>query len=82
MTDEQARFRYAPDKWSLKEVLGHIADTERVMSYRMLRIARGDTDAAARLRPGRFYVENAASRLFRRAAAGRLRGGSFRDDQP
>ncbi|NBD23990.1 DinB family protein [Paenibacillus glycinis] len=42
MTDEQARYRYAPDKWSLKEVLGHIADTERVMSYRMLRIARGD----------------------------------------
>jgi len=34
--------RYAPDKWSLKEVLGHINDTERIMSYRALRIARGD----------------------------------------
>ncbi|QHT59491.1 DinB family protein [Paenibacillus lycopersici] len=43
LTDEQANFRYAPDKWSLKELLGHLADTERVMSYRMLRIARGDT---------------------------------------
>ncbi|QHW31317.1 DinB family protein [Paenibacillus rhizovicinus] len=43
LTDEEANFRYAPDKWSLKEVLGHLADTERVMSYRMLRIARGDT---------------------------------------
>lgn len=42
LTDEQALYRYAPDKWSLKEVLGHIADTERVMCYRMLRIARGD----------------------------------------
>ncbi|MBM7568330.1 DinB family protein [Paenibacillus sacheonensis] len=43
MSEEQALFRYAPGKWSLKEVLGHLADTERVMSYRMMRIARGDT---------------------------------------
>jgi len=35
--------RYAPGKWSLKEVLGHINDTERIMSYRALRISRGDT---------------------------------------
>ncbi|TVX95309.1 DinB family protein [Cohnella terricola] len=34
--------RYAPGKWSLKEAIGHISDTERVMSYRLLRIARGD----------------------------------------
>ena len=42
--DEQdGDFRYAPDKWSAKEVLGHICDTERVFAYRALRIARGDT---------------------------------------
>jgi len=34
--------RYAPDKWSVKEVLVHLADTERVFAYRALRIARGD----------------------------------------
>jgi len=34
--------RYAPEKWSLKEVLGHINDTERIMSYRALRISRSD----------------------------------------
>jgi uncharacterized damage-inducible protein DinB len=36
-------FRYAPEKWSAKEVLGHICDSERIFAYRALRIARGDT---------------------------------------
>jgi len=34
--------RYAPDKWSAKEVLGHVCDAERVFAYRALRISRGD----------------------------------------
>jgi hypothetical protein len=42
LTEEEGAARYEPGKWSVKEVLGHIADTERVMSYRLLRIARGD----------------------------------------
>jgi len=35
-------FRYAEGKWSLKELVGHLTDTERIMAYRLLRIARGD----------------------------------------
>lgn len=35
-------FRYAPDKWSAKEVLGHVCDSERIFAYRALRISRGD----------------------------------------
>ena len=35
-------YRYAPGKWTLKEVIGHLADTERVFAYRALSIARGD----------------------------------------
>jgi hypothetical protein len=38
----KARHRYAPGKWSTIEVLGHISDTERIMAYRALRIARAD----------------------------------------
>ncbi len=34
--------RYAPDKWTAKEVLGHVCDTERIFAYRALRISRGD----------------------------------------
>ena len=41
-TEADGDLRYAPEKWSLKEVLGHISDTERIMSYRALRISRGD----------------------------------------
>jgi hypothetical protein len=41
-TEADGDLRYAPEKWSLKEVLGHINDTERIMSYRALRISRGD----------------------------------------
>lgn len=43
ISETQGQFRYAPDKWSIKEVIGHMADTERVMGYRLLCIARGDT---------------------------------------
>jgi hypothetical protein len=38
----KAEFRYAPGKWSVKEMLGHVNDTERIMTYRALRVARGD----------------------------------------
>src|SRR5260370_9349060 len=41
-TEADGDLRYAPDKWSLKEVLGHVNDGERILSYRALRIARGD----------------------------------------
>lgn len=42
LDDAAARFRYAPDKWSVKEVLGHLSDTERIFAYRLLRIGRAD----------------------------------------
>jgi len=41
-SEREGNFRYAPAKWSVKEVIGHLADSERIFAYRALRIARGD----------------------------------------
>ena len=43
LSEAQAMHRYAPGKWSVKEVVGHLIDGERVFGYRALRVARADT---------------------------------------
>ncbi len=53
--NKKAAYRYAEDKWSLKELLQHIIDTERIFAYRALTIARQDTTSL----PG--FDENAYS---------------------
>lgn len=58
LNEEQAMHRYGEGKWSVKEVIGHFTDTERIMAYRLLAIARGD----ASILPGfddQAYVKNA-----------------------
>lgn len=42
LSAERAEYRYAEGKWSVKEALGHIIDTERIMAYRALRVGRND----------------------------------------
>lgn len=42
LTPEQWMHRYAEGKWSVKEVVLHLCDTERILSYRVLRMGRGD----------------------------------------
>lgn len=42
LSDSQGKSRYAPEKWSIKEVIGHLIDSERVFGYRALRFARND----------------------------------------
>jgi DinB superfamily len=41
ISEEDSLFRYAPDKWSLRQVLSHVNDSERVFTYRALWFARG-----------------------------------------
>jgi hypothetical protein len=47
LDDQRALHAYATGKWSIKEVVGHVADAERVLAYRALRIARADTTPLA-----------------------------------
>jgi uncharacterized damage-inducible protein DinB len=42
LPEERGGHRYAPGKWSIREVLGHVIDAERIFAYRALRIARAD----------------------------------------
>jgi hypothetical protein len=59
-----AMFRYAEGKWTVKEVIGHLLDTERVFAYRLLRISRGDKtampgfDENSYVPAGRFNLRN------------------------
>jgi uncharacterized damage-inducible protein DinB len=43
LSETQGAYRYAPGKWSLKDLLQHLSDAERIFAYRCLRIGRGDT---------------------------------------
>jgi hypothetical protein len=57
LSESQGELRYAPGKWSIKEVIGHLIDAERIFTYRALRMARSDRTPL----PGfdeNFYVEN------------------------
>ncbi|HYW50421.1 MAG TPA: DinB family protein [Gemmatimonadaceae bacterium] len=56
ITSDRERHRYAPGKWSIREAVGHMIDTERVFSYRALRIARGDTTPLASFDENRFVA--------------------------
>ncbi|MEO8573903.1 MAG: DinB family protein [Pyrinomonadaceae bacterium] len=60
MPEEKGEFRYADGKWSIKELLGHLIDGERMFAYRVLRISRGDeTPIEGFEQDG--YIENAHS---------------------
>lgn len=57
ITEEKSKFRYAQNKWSIREVLGHIIDAERVFSYRALRFSRNDKNPLHGFDENR-YIQN------------------------
>lgn len=42
LSEEKANYAYAPEKWTIKEMIEHVIDTERIFAYRFLRVYRGD----------------------------------------
>jgi DinB superfamily len=56
-SEREGNFRYGAGKWSVKEVIGHLADAERVFTYRAMRIARGDQTPLASFEQ-EDYVQN------------------------
>ena len=57
--ENEANYRYAEGKWTIKEVVGHLIDTERVMAFRALSFARGDESEIAGMDQDQ-YVEQGA----------------------
>src|SRR5277367_4219778 len=61
-SERDGNFRYAPEKWSVKEVIGHLADSERIFTYRALRIARGDATPLSGFEQDDYVREAGSSR--------------------
>ncbi len=61
LPDDKADFAYAEGKWTVKELLGHIIDTERIMTYRALRFSRNDLQPLPGFEENQ-YVANARFR--------------------
>jgi hypothetical protein len=57
ISEEKGNFAYAENKWTIKELLGHLIDGERVFSYRAFRISRNDQTPLAGFEEN-FYVAN------------------------
>ncbi|QQE78304.1 DinB family protein [Alicyclobacillus sp. SO9] len=62
LSDEGAEYQYNAGKWTIKEVLGHLTDTERVMTYRLLCAARGDITPMASFDEEFYVVQGAFQR--------------------
>jgi hypothetical protein len=58
VTPDREDFRYAPGKWSVRDVFGHVADTERVFGYRLLSVIRGERTSLPGMDEGE-YVKQA-----------------------
>ncbi len=78
LTESQAAYRYAEGKWTLKEVMGHITDAERVMTYRPAPVRKRGPDACDRFRSG--IIHTSFRKLDNRAIGRRLPGRTAIND--
>lgn len=61
LTEEQLQFRYAPDKWSIKEILVHLIDSERTFNYRIMRASRDDQGVIPAINISEFVLKSHAA---------------------
>lgn len=73
LSEAQGDYRYAPDKWSIKELVSHVADGERVFIYRALRFSRGDATPCAGFDEKRWVPRSGAARRTLRDVADEFR---------
>lgn len=62
LSEEKGNYAYAPNKWTIKEVVEHLVDTERIFAYRFLRIYRGDATALPSYDQDNFVKNGVASK--------------------
>lgn len=70
---ERTTAGYAPGKWSIREMVGHLCDTERIMSYRALRFARGDRTPVPGFEENEYVPTSGASQRSMEELLGELR---------
>jgi hypothetical protein len=63
LTDEQARFRNGPAEWSIKEIVSHLIDVERIFSYRLLCVSRNDSTPLPGFEQDDYVRESGADEL-------------------
>ena len=56
-SEQEAKFRYEKEKWSIQELLGHMIDTEQIMSYRALSFYRGEKQSLAGFNENEYVKE-------------------------
>jgi uncharacterized damage-inducible protein DinB len=61
LPDNKANYAYASNKWTVKQVLQHTIDTERIFTYRALAIGRGDTTALPGFDENQYAINGTAS---------------------
>ena len=60
ISEQKAAFRYAPDKWTIKTLVRHFTDAERIFAYRILSFARGEKQPLPGFEEGDYAAESAA----------------------